>query len=142
MWLNGVQPKLVSILITCVIFCYCYIIVFGLFLVTIFNWMFWLHLIGDLLSCQHIHLLCFHVMDQTCGLLYKDQSCFHQWWGGHLKDHRKQETRVMMSLRTTSSCQDNQNQLFVKNMGKLVTTKGHVKARQLLIRTFHKGGIR
>ena len=32
-----------------------------------------------------------------------------------------------MSLGTTSSCQDSQNQLFVKNVKKLVTTKGHVK---------------
>ena len=54
---------------------------------------------------------------------------------------KKQETRVMMSLRLTSSCQDSQNQSFIKNVGKLATTKGHVKARQLLLGTFQKGGI-
>ena len=52
-----------------------------------------LHLTRNLLSCQHIHLLSFHVMDQTYGLLYKDQSCFCQWGGGHLEDQRKKRTR-------------------------------------------------
>ena len=73
---------------------------------------------------------------------WKHEWCFCQWWGELLEDQRKQRTRKMMSLGTTSSCQDSQNQLFVKNVKKLVTTKGHVKERQWQIRTFQKGVIR
>ena len=70
-WINGVEPKLnvISYYRSCfLLFLYCFWSVFGnCFELNIF----WLHLTGNLLSCQHIHLLSFHVMDQTYGLLYK-----------------------------------------------------------------------
>ena len=133
--------NLVSFLIVGLFFLlllYCYIVVFGNY----FDLnMFRLHLTWNLLAWQHIHLLSFHVMDQTYGLLYKDQSCFHQWWGEHLEDQRKQEIREMMSLGTTSNCQDNQNQLFVKKKyGKVGHNKKTCKGKWVDDKNISEGG--